>query len=300
MDNSDKKLKNRIKFASSANLEFEKLFLSVSLEQQIQHCDNYELVWLFRKWLPDHQPILEAGCGSGRWIVWFNRQGWQAAGLDWSSLLQDRAIKTYPGIRFDTGDMRNMPYRDCQFGSLISLGAVEHSMEGPVKSLIEFHRVLKNNSVAIITVPFLGPIRKISRFLASPVKLLKQISHIRKIFHKPTGKQSYQEAKQGILSHYSADFVMSNDGWTFFQYHFSKKQMRAFISETNFKILDEFVEFPDEGILHNFGKIAGKYNYEQGKVSFTWIGRMLRIIIPNQITGNMLCYVLRKSDDKSD
>jgi SAM-dependent methyltransferase len=63
---------------------FEQEFLSASLERQISHCEHYELAAYFRRILPSHQPILEAGCGSGRWVGWFTRQGWTAAGLDWS------------------------------------------------------------------------------------------------------------------------------------------------------------------------------------------------------------------------
>lgn len=50
----------------AAGRAFETGFMQRSLEQQIAHCDHYELADYFRKWLPDYQPILEAGCGSGR------------------------------------------------------------------------------------------------------------------------------------------------------------------------------------------------------------------------------------------
>lgn len=276
---------------------FELGFMTHSLEQQIIHCDHYEMLDCFKKWLPNHQPVLEAGCGSGRWIVWFTKQGWEATGIDWSSSLRDRAKNAFPEIHFDTGDMRKMPYLDGQFGSLISLGAIEHSIEGPHQSLNEFHRVLKSDGIAIVTVPYLGLIRKLSRFMSSPVKLLKQSPIVRKIFHKPTGNISFPLAKRAILVGCSADFIMTDEGWEFFQYHFSKKQMRTFIKKTGFTILHEFVEFHDEGVLHNFGRVAGEYNYEKGRVTLTWLGKIIKTIIPRGLTGNMLCYVLMKKDD---
>lgn len=140
---------------TAAGLVFEKSFLSVSLEQQIQHCDQYEIVDLFKKFLPGHQPILEAGCGSGRWVAWFTKKGWE-----------------------------------------------------------------------------------------------------------------------------------------FYQYHFTKRQMRAFFVDAKFEILDEFVKFIDEGILHNFGSIAGTFDYKQGKVLLSRTGRILRKVCPGSPTGHMLCYIL--------
>ena len=50
------------KFASES---FESDFMQIPLEIQIQQCDRYELVPLFKRWLPQYQPILEAGCGYG-------------------------------------------------------------------------------------------------------------------------------------------------------------------------------------------------------------------------------------------
>lgn len=54
---------------------FESDFMQIPLEIQIQQCDRYELVPLFKKWFSQYQPILEAGCGSGRWVAWFLKQG---------------------------------------------------------------------------------------------------------------------------------------------------------------------------------------------------------------------------------
>ncbi|PKO03915.1 MAG: hypothetical protein CVU43_00075 [Chloroflexi bacterium HGW-Chloroflexi-5] len=279
---------------SSANEEFEKAFMSLSLENQILHCDHYELLDFFRKWLPTHQPILEAGCGSGRWVVWFTNQGWQATGLDWSSTLIDRARQAFPKIRFDIGDMRDMPYLNDQFGSIISLGAIEHTPEGPMKSLFEYHRVLKPNGIAIITVPYLSLVRKVVRFVTKLKLLLKRNKLIRTLFGKPSGNKSFNEAKKETLANYAADYVMTDQGWEFFQYHFSKKQMNNFLTNSNFEIIEEIEGFAEEGILHNFGKLSGKYNYEKGTVSLSWIGKILLYLVPIRVSGHMLCYIVKK------
>lgn len=282
----------------AAGLVFEKSFMSVNLEQQIRHCDHYEIVDYFQKWLPDHQPILEAGCGSGRWVAWFTKNGWKATGLDWSANLCERARRAIPGARFEVGDMRDMPFDDEEFGVIVSLGAIEHSPEGPMRSLKEYHRVLRPGGIAIITVPYLGPVRKLMRFISKPKVIVKQSRLVRNILGKKTGACSIYEAKKQTIAQYTADFVMTEKGWDFFQYHFTKTQMRAFLADARFEILEEFVEFIDEGILHNFGRIAGTFDFKQGKVLLSWTGRMLRKVCPGSSTGHMLCYIVQKQESQ--
>ncbi|MBN1127102.1 MAG: class I SAM-dependent methyltransferase [Sedimentisphaerales bacterium] len=279
----------------AAGVLFETGFMSRSLEQQIAHCDHYEIVNYFRKWLPDHQPILEAGCGSGRWVAWFVKNGWRATGLDWSKECCERARLAIPDARFEVGDMREMPFNDGEFGAIVSLGAVEHSVEGPIRSLGEYHRVLSPGGIAIITVPYLGPIRKLSRLFSAPKLALTYNSRLRRLLGKTVGTRTFAVAQQETLGGYAADFIVTERGWEFFQYHFSKTQMQAFIQEAGFEIVEEFVEFGDEGILHNFGRIAGTYNYERGEVSLTIIGKVLRNMLALDLMGHMLCYLVRKN-----
>lgn len=286
-DNSDKQM-------PAAGLVFEKSFMSADLEQLIGHCDHYELVDFFKKWLPTHQPILEAGSGSGRWVGWFTKRGWQAVGLDWSTTLCERARLAIPEARFEVGDMREMPFDSGEFGAIVSLGAIEHSPEGPLRSLNEYYRVLKSGGIAIITVPYLGSVRRWVRFMGSLKATAKQNKLIRTIFGKVTGARSINEAKKEILAGYSADFMMTEHGVEFYQYVLTKPQMRAFLNCAKLEIIEEFVEFWDEGILHNFGRISGRYNEELGAVQFSAIGKLLRKLIPLDATGHMLCYIVIK------
>lgn len=286
-DNSDKQM-------PAAGLVFEKSFMSADLEQLIGHCDHYELVDCFKKWLPSHQPILEAGSGSGRWVGWFTKRGWQAAGLDWSTTLCERARLAIPEARFEVGDMREMPFDSGEFGAIVSLGAIEHSPEGPMRSLKEYYRVLRPGGIAIITVPYLGPVRKLMRFIGRPKMFVKKNKLLRILFGKNTGSRSFHDAQKEIIAHYSADYLMSENGWEFFQYLFTKPQMCAFLAEANFEIIEEFVEFTEEGILHNFGRIAGVFDFEKGKASLSWAGRILRKTLPASSTGHMLCYIVMK------
>jgi SAM-dependent methyltransferase len=281
---------------TAASASFETQFMSHSLEQQITHCDHYELAPYFKIWLTEYQPILEAGSGSGRWVAWFLKNGWSAVGLDWSEKLCDRARRSIPGSRFEVGDMRNMPFEDGEFGAIVSLGAVEHTPDGPLGSLKEYYRVLRKNGIGIITVPHLGIFRRLQRFISSMKSLISQNSFLRRLLGKQVGLRTLKEAKLETLSGFAADFFAKEQGWEFYQYNFSKSQMRTFLQEAGFEVIEEFVEFGDEGIISYFGKIAGIYDDEKGVFVFTSIGKLLRKIIPLDKAGHMLCYLVRKSE----
>jgi ubiquinone/menaquinone biosynthesis C-methylase UbiE len=278
----------------SVSDNFEEGFLKIDLNVQIGNCDKYELAPLFERLLPGNQPILEAGCGSGRWVAWFKNHEWEAAGLDWSESLCDRAREVIRA-RFEAGDMREMPFEDGEFGSIVALGSVEHVPEGPWVILREFQRVLRSNGIAIITVPYNGPVRKICRSLCSPSQRLKRNPILRQIMRKQgcLGK-TFKEAKIETVSRWASDYVCTEQGWDFFQYHFTKDQMRMFIERSGFEILEEFIGFGDEGVLHNFGRLAGVYDYKQACVRFSSMGKTLRHLIPVNLMGHMLCYVIRR------
>ena len=297
MSEMDTRLKNEI--IPAPGVSFEQGFMSHSLEKQVAHCDHYELANYFKKWLPLHQPILEAGCGSGRWVAWFVRNGWISTGLDWSEACCERARQVIPEAKFVAGDMRNMPFDNEVFGAIVSLGAIEHSPEGPASSLKEYYRVLQQGGIGIITVPYLSPIRKIHRLLTSPLKALSRNSFLRQILGKRVGSgegKTIDEVRSESLSGFAADYILSINGWEFYQYHLSKPQMQIFLMEAGFEIIEEFIDFGDEGILHNFGRVVGKYDYDNGKVSFSVIGKMLRKILPVYLMGHMLCYLVRKNN----
>jgi len=274
---------------------FEMQFMSLSFREQLTDCDQYKLASVFMEWLPSRQPFLEAGCGSGRWVAWFISKGWNAVGLDWSEALCQRARQEVPCARFESGDFRNMPFRDHEFGSIVALGSVEHSIEGPVAALREFHRVLRPGGIAIITVPNGGPLRKLSRLAKTPVRSVKSWQWLRQVLGKAGAKgRSMREARRRAVSAWQPDFACGQDGWYFYEYNFTERQFRGFLREAGFSILEAFAEFPEEGLIHNFGKLAGSYDPAGTGLSLTSLGRAVLRLLPASYLGHMVCFIARR------
>jgi SAM-dependent methyltransferase len=258
-------------------------------------CDQYELANLFLDLFRNNQPVLEAGCGSGRWCGWFVQNDIQSDGIDWSNELCQRAQREIPKSRFIPCDMQQLPFKDSSYGGLIALGSIEHNPDGPMGALKEFHRVLQPESVAVITVPFGGSLRRIMRFLSRPIVAFKSNALIRHLFGKrvPVGA-TLAEAKQTTRVEWHPQFTLSEKGWYFYEYEFNAEQMRTLLTEAKLLIVREFVGFGNEGVLHNFGSLAGRWNEERNDVDFTVFGRLLRKTIPVSVCGHMLCYVVQK------
>jgi ubiquinone/menaquinone biosynthesis C-methylase UbiE len=60
--------------------------------------------------------------------------------MDWSKELQSRSEQYDPEIRYDVGDLRKLPYENGSFKSVLSLGAIEHVIEGRREMLKECYR----------------------------------------------------------------------------------------------------------------------------------------------------------------
>jgi SAM-dependent methyltransferase len=278
---------------------FETDFLAQKFAKQVAECDDYELAQLFLDVFRDHQPVLEAGCGSGRWCAWFLTHGIRSDGVDWSSELCSRAQREIPKCRFIPSDMQQLPFKDGTYGGLIALGSVEHSAPGPTRALKDFHRVLQPGSIAVITVPFGGPVRRIVDVLARPAMRLKSNNTVRRLFGKrPATGNTLAEARHQTKKEWHPRFALGENGWYFYEYEFNKREMRMFLRNAGFVLLREFVGFGNEGVLHNFGRLAGRWNSESNDVDFTILGRFLRKTIPVSICGHMLCYVVQKPSNR--
>lgn len=118
---------------------------------------------VFENYLPRDGKILEAGCGLGQWVMILRDRGYDIEGIDASTLSIERAIAFRSELPVRVGDVRCLDYPDGHFVAYISLGVVEHFLEGPEGVLLEARRVLVPGGVLICSVPYFNPVRALRR-----------------------------------------------------------------------------------------------------------------------------------------
>jgi ubiquinone/menaquinone biosynthesis C-methylase UbiE len=104
--------------------------------------------------------VLEAGCGFAKWVAFLDSRGYETYGLDYSQTAIDRSLAAWPDLRLTRGDLRTMPYEDNYFDAIISLGAIEHDINGPEAALADMFRVLRPGGMMYCTVPCINWVRR--------------------------------------------------------------------------------------------------------------------------------------------
>lgn len=129
-------------------------------------CERKLIGPLLLRELPRDGVIVDAGCGTGKWVIWLRRHGFRTIGLDCSREALDLARDTEPGVALAIADAQRAPLRDASVDAVLSLGVVEHDERGPLAALRELHRVLKPGGLLVLDVPFNNWLR---RLLVNPI-----------------------------------------------------------------------------------------------------------------------------------
>lgn len=115
--------------------------------------------------LPKGKPIVEAGCGPGQIVFALRKRGYDVEGIEWGKQTVEATNRMFPGLPVKQGNVCVLDAPDGYYGGYISLGVIEHRQEGPEPFLVEAYRVLENGGIAIFTVPWFNPIRRIKGWL---------------------------------------------------------------------------------------------------------------------------------------
>ncbi len=116
---------------------------------------------VFDKFLQGGERLLEAGCGMGQVAVALNARGFECHGLDFARHAIDTLQRAFPNLPFKHGDIRSLPYPDLFFDGYVSLGVIEHFVEGQNLMLAEAARVLKPGGFVFVSVPALNSYRRL-------------------------------------------------------------------------------------------------------------------------------------------
>ncbi|MGO0062427.1 class I SAM-dependent methyltransferase [Brevibacillus fluminis] len=102
-------------------------------------------------------PLLDAGCGDGYASWKLALQGYTVEGVDLSTEMIEWAQKRVADgakLHFQQGDISSLPFADETFAGIFSINVVEFT-PFPLKTLREFHRLLRRNGHLLLGI--LGP-----------------------------------------------------------------------------------------------------------------------------------------------
>jgi SAM-dependent methyltransferase len=120
-----------------------------------------ELGQILLAYLSPHGLHLEAGCGAGHWVAALRHQGLRVEGIEYARELVELVRAVNPQLPVKQGNALAIDCPDGSYDSYLSIGVVEHRLEGPEPFLAEAYRILKPGGSILIAVPYFGPARKL-------------------------------------------------------------------------------------------------------------------------------------------
>lgn len=180
---------------------------SGDLEQDISLCAFQTIEPAFQRYLPRHERILEAGAGRGRWVFYLRRLGYDVLGIDVADGDIAHALRHDPRIPITRADVLHTEFPDASFGAVISLGVLEHFVDGPGPAFAEVRRIIRPGGIFLVTVPT----QNLGRIL-----LFNRVSDVKRILSRLRGHKLVFE-----------------------EYRYSRRRFRALLRSAGFEVLEE-------------------------------------------------------------
>ena len=236
------------------------------IEEEIAACPHRRITRYFLEYLPKGEPILEAGCGLGAWVIFLGDRGYDIAGIDNDEDVIRRLKEWRPSLKVSAGDIRVLPCETGSLGAVISLGVMEHFEEGCDAAMRETNRVLRTGGLLLFTVPFNNVFRKL-------------------VAHPLRGLYLRWRRSQGVGIHFA-------------EYRYSPPEVERMLSRNGFALLvTTWDDFSDKrmslGIWSDFPPLHGKGLYDMNAPG-TAVAWVLNSLSPWIAASGLLC-VARKA-----
>ena len=105
----------------------------------------------------DKKRIIDVGAGVGRHSLLFAKNGYQVTSFDSSEsglqIINERASAESLSLHTVCGDMRRMPFQDCEFDAALAFHSIYHaSQEELPKIICELYRIVKTDGEVFVTM----------------------------------------------------------------------------------------------------------------------------------------------------
>lgn len=119
-------------------------------EQSYDHVSRYRLAERYIR----GREILDMGCGAGYGSYLMSGAARGVTGVDLSEEAVAHAARRYraSNLRYGTGDVTSLPYRDGTFEAIVSFEVIEHLPE-PENLVVEAKRVLADDGLFVVSTP---------------------------------------------------------------------------------------------------------------------------------------------------
>ncbi|MDG7041489.1 MAG: methyltransferase domain-containing protein [Nitrososphaerota archaeon] len=200
-------------------------------------CDTDPATEHILKYMPRDGAILEAGCGLARFVQYLSDQGFESVlGLEINGDAL-RAVKAMASeLELIHGDVSQLCLRDDCIAGVISLGVVEHFIEGPEKPLREMLRVLKPGGYGVITVPCMNSIRKVryAFHIHKPTYRMRKASSKILTTESSEPPDARRDCGSDVCNYRFKPWLRSGD---FFEYRFTKREFEQELKKAGFALV---------------------------------------------------------------
>lgn len=222
---------------------------------------------MVQRHFPPGSCLLEAGCGSGRWLRFLTDRGYAIVGLEYKGETLKMVRRAWPDLPVVQGDCEGSPFRAGSFDGALSFGVVEHWKDGPDMPLADLLRVLKPGGKALITVPCLNTVRRLKRrLLWDEITQAPKALAIRLLRGTP---KPMSRLGRGYR------FAVFPAWGEFFEYRMTPGQFRAEIEKAGFEIVEQLPAATFDGVYHELNPFGLLVRWENWKFRSTPLARWL-------------------------
>lgn len=276
-------------------------FTRANLQDLIAGCASDPLLAIVERWFAPGARVLEAGAGSGKWLKALDGRGYAVEGIEINAANIERFRAVWPDIPFTQGDVERLPYDDAAFDAVLSLGVVEHLIDGPERALADMHRVLKPGGTMILTVPDANLSFRLERVKDWAFHRLYAWETLRRLL----GKRPATYSRDGERRRMEAIGRRRRAGWpikfgfapdqgrNFYEYRFTAGQIAGLIESAGFETIAVQRLYHADRAYQLFGCAAGRAEANR-PIALNRFGRGLLAALPPNWSNHMVLVVARR------